>query len=208
MRRVAVIGAVAALAATATALGTGARVALPRTSAGTAGCGFERWPVKTLADALGRRLALSPVHSTTIPALAALPVAQGGQATRGAGAERRVYRVRALLTAASVEADSDVHLALADPFTGRTMIAEIPAPACTRGATPADRALMTHARAAFVRACGDPGAGGFTVYAAMTAVTVTGVGFFDFKHHQRGVAAKGIELHPVIRFSAPHCIRA
>jgi hypothetical protein len=29
-------------------------------------------------------------------------------------------------------------------------------------------------------------------------VRVTGVGFFDFLHGQRGVAPNGIELHPVL----------
>jgi hypothetical protein len=29
-------------------------------------------------------------------------------------------------------------------------------------------------------------------------VTVTGLGFFDFAHGQRGVAPNAIELHPVI----------
>jgi plastocyanin len=31
--------------------------------------------------------------------------------------------------------------------------------------------------------------------------TIRGVGFFDFKHGQRGVAPNGIELHPVLRLA-------
>jgi hypothetical protein len=34
-----------------------------------------------------------------------------------------------------------------------------------------------------------------------TPVQITGVGFFDFKHGQSGVAPNAIELHPVLRLS-------
>src|SRR5438034_6367879 len=34
------------------------------------------------------------------------------------------------------------------------------------------------------------------------SASVTGVGFFDFLHRQTGVAPNGIELHPVIGFTA------
>src|SRR6059036_1361944 len=34
-----------------------------------------------------------------------------------------------------------------------------------------------------------------------SALTVTGVGFFDFLHGQTGVAPNGIELHPVLGFA-------
>jgi hypothetical protein len=34
-------------------------------------------------------------------------------------------------------------------------------------------------------------------------VEVTGVGFFDFMHEQRGVAPNGIELHPVLDIRVP-----
>jgi len=37
---------------------------------------------------------------------------------------------------------------------------------------------------------------------------VTGVGFFDFWHGQRGVAPNAIELHPVLGFHATSCREA
>jgi hypothetical protein len=35
------------------------------------------------------------------------------------------------------------------------------------------------------------------------SVHVLGVGFFDFQHHQTGVAKNAIELHPVLRIDFP-----
>jgi len=112
--------------------------------------------------------------------------------------------VSAVLIAAKVEDDSDIHLVIADPHTGGTLIAELPALGCTAGATQHARLLMQRARVAFLKACGDPGAGDFAEYRHRSRATVTGVGFFDFFHGQRGVAPNEIELHPVVSFSG-HC---
>jgi hypothetical protein len=66
------------------------------------------------------------------------------------------------------------------------MIAEAPSPSCTGGATAFRRGQMSRARAA-VTVC--------------PSATVTGVAFFDFFHHQTGVATNAIELHPVLDFT-------
>jgi hypothetical protein len=165
-------------------------------------CVGKRWPVKTLADPAGRRLRLDRVQATTIEALRHDPFRPGGQSSRGGIVERTVYRVAAVLVAAKViEEDSDIHLVIADPQTGRSMIAELPAFGCTVGATRRARLLMQRARVAFLRACGDPSSSDYTEYSRSSRATVTGVGFFDFLHGQRGVAPNAIELHPVIRFA-------
>jgi hypothetical protein len=179
-------------------------VLLPATSAGTAGCGFERWPVKTLADAGARSIRLGSAQARSVQSLVGLTVAQGGRSSRGGAVERTVFRVHARLRAAKVESDSDIHLEIADPTTQKTMIAELPAFGCTRGATAAARKLMEQARAGFLKACGDPGSDTFTTYQPASA-TITGVGFFDFKHGQRGVAKNAIELHPVTAIKVVGC---
>jgi hypothetical protein len=164
-------------------------------------CGGKRLPVKTLADAAGRGLRLDRVQATTIEALRLLPARPGGESSRGDTVERTAYRVAARLVAAKViEDDSDIHLVIADPKTGGSMIAELPAFSCTVGATRQARLLMQRARAAFLRACGDPGTGDYAEYGRRSRATVTGLGFFDFLHGQRGVAPNAIELHPVIGF--------
>jgi hypothetical protein len=68
------------------------------------------------------------------------------------------------------------------------MIAEAPVAECTSGATASRRTQMKEARAA-VRLCDQ--------------ADLTGVAFFDFFHHQTGVAPNEIELHPILAF---HCL--
>ena len=148
---------VAAWAGARVAAGSSHAAAPVRTSTGIAGCGYERWPVKTLADRGGRAVDLTRRLTSAIFRLDRLRVARGGQTTR-AGAERHVYTVRAVLVAAKVEDDSDVHLELRDPaYPAATLIAELPALRCTLGARPAVRTQIARARGSFLRACGDPG---------------------------------------------------
>jgi hypothetical protein len=64
--------------------------------------------------------------------------------------------------------------------------------------------MMAAARDAFIAACGPPTGS----YRTITGTaTVSGVGFFDRIHGQRGVAPNGIELHPVLAFTARSCTR-
>jgi hypothetical protein len=92
--------------------------------------------VKTLADRSGRRLRLGHVQATTVEALRRLKRHQGGQSSRGGKAERTVYRVTARPVAAKVEDDSDIHLVIAAPRTGGTLIS-----GCQRSAAPEARAI-------------------------------------------------------------------
>jgi hypothetical protein len=69
------------------------------------------------------------------------------------------------------------------------MIAEIPAPECARGT--GFEAAYRRTREALL-----------TIRSG-TIVEVTGVGFFDFMHDQRGAAPNGIELHPVLVIRVP-----
>lgn len=164
-------------------------------------CGVERWAVKTLQDPAARRVDLHP-RPTTVGALRRLRAPASLPDSRLGGAERHTYRIVVRLVAAKFEGDSDIHLVVADPHTGGTMIVELPALGCTKHATPAARKLMERARAALLRACGDPGSN----FAELRGTaTIVGVGFFDFLHGQRGVAPNGIELHPVLAFSARSC---
>jgi hypothetical protein len=94
------------------------------------------------------------------------------------------------------ETDSDYHLVLSDSG-GRTMIAEIPAPQCI-ATSPFLAAIRVVRRV-------------FTAHSAPTRawqrprvqVMVSGVGFFDFKHGQSGVAPNAIELHPLLAIRWP-----
>jgi hypothetical protein len=177
-RRIAAVVLVAAIAA------VGARVAAPAPShsggfSAALSCGVERWSVKTLKD----RPLLLPARATTVANLTRLPAPGYLPARRRLASERRVYSVVASVTL-KPEADLDYHLVLRSG--GRTMIAEAPSSLCTSGATAARRKQMLAARIA-VREC--------------ARARIVGVGFFDYRHGQTGVAPNGIELHPVLGFA-------
>src|SRR5947209_12057832 len=85
------------------------------------------------------------------------------------------------------QTDSDVHLVLADKG-GRTIIAEIPAPQCV-GASSPFLSSIRYVRAKFT-ADFHPSS---SWQRPNKPVTIVGVGFFDFKHAQSGVAPNAIE---------------
>jgi hypothetical protein len=165
------------------------------------GCGTERWSVKTLADPAGRRLSLKP-KATTIGQLrrAKAPRKLGLQRSRGL--ERTTFRVTGRLIEMKLEDDLDIDLVIADPRTGSTMIAAFPNASCTRGATRKARAKMSRARAAVVAACGAPTSESRRLSGT---ATISGVGFFDRLRGQEGAAPNGVQLHPVVAFSASSC---
>ncbi len=163
-------------------------------------CGVQRWSVKTLSDADAERVDFTPV-TATVAELTALPVpAALPPDSRVAPVELKTYTVTAELVEAKLEADSDMHLVIADLHDAdTTMIVEFPAaPDCTLGADPQLVSQLQAARAAFVAAFGVPPSHRFMPLAGIAQIT--GVGFFDVIHAQRGVAPNGTELHPVLRF--------
>ena len=157
-------------------------------------CGVERWAVKTLSDPAATQVDLVP-RATTVAALRRLS-APPNLGARLPGAEMHTWRIRVRLLWSKLEDDSDVHLVVADPATGGTMIVELASPSCALG-SPAV-AQIGAARTALVRACGVPVRSFTRLHGT---ATIDGVGFFDFLHAQRGVAPNGIELHPVLRFA-------
>jgi DNA-binding FadR family transcriptional regulator len=173
----------------------------------------ERWAVKTAADADAQGMTGQAPTPTTIAELTALAVPAllppGG---RSDGAEKTVWQLTATLQEFGREADGDYHMVLADA-QGNTMIGEIPNPGDVT--SPSYFATqITDARTAFdghfnlVEDISAPSAQAAPAPADTTAfreasvtVTLTGLGFFDFAHGQRGVAPNAIELHPVIGIS-------
>jgi hypothetical protein len=118
------------------------------------------------------------------------------------GVETTTYRVRASLVEWKQQGDGDIHLVIADPRNlAATMIVEFPEQRCLSHSR--NRAAMLAARSAVLGACGAPRRTSFQPLAG--SATVKGVGFFDGVHGQPGVAPNGIELHPVLGFSAASC---
>jgi hypothetical protein len=161
--------------------------------------GLVRWAVKTLSDSDRVRVQFQqPVH-TTIAALVALPRPEVLSATgRADPVELTVYRVEARVLRRVTEVDRDYHMTVADPRdTTKTMIAEIPDPACAGACASGFAARYAAARRKlFDRMNAAPGD-------AHPLVVITGVGFFDYLHFQSGAAPNGIELHPVLDVEFP-----
>ena len=159
----------------------------------SAQCGVERWNVKTGVDPDANFIDLSSITPTTIASLVAIATpALLPDNSRVAPVETKVWVLNATLREYVRAYDSDYHMVLMDE-AGRTMIAEIPAPACVGSSSPF-AAGIANARSQF-NAMFTP-----TTFfqTANVPVQVTGVGFFDHLEGQQGVAPNGIELHPII----------
>jgi hypothetical protein len=166
----------------------------------TVECGVERWPVKTLTDARAKRINFDPVDSTVSDLRELQPPDISKSAKRQSG-EFTTYRLHVRLRSFKIEADSDIHLVVADAAdASKTMIVELPNAGCTRTAGAKARRQMAAARAALLRSCGAPSRSSFALLTG--TATITGVAFYDLLHGQRGVAPNGIELHPMLSFKA------
>jgi hypothetical protein len=163
---------------------------------GVTSCGVERWSIKTGTDAGARSInQKAPVpanifHLRALPAPASPPVK-----SRVKPVETSVYSVSAILLRYKYEVDSDIHLVVADTG-GRTMIAEMPAPQCVGASSPFLPSIR-YVRSKFTSLFHPSD----TCHRVNTPIQIAGVGFFDFKHGQSGVAPNAIELHPVLRFA-------
>ena len=161
-------------------------------------CGVERWAVKTLSDPDRERVQRRPVD-VTIEALVALPrpVVLSPE-VRADPVEVTVYRVEARLLWLFAEADGDYHLVLASPRdTTITMIAEVPDPGCAGACASGFATVYGQVRQKMMDYLNSPQS------EARPLVRITGVGFFDYLHGQRGVAPNGLELHPVLDVEFP-----
>jgi len=161
-------------------------------------CGTERWAVKTLSDSDAARVNFSPVPATVTDLRALAAPGALPQASRIAPTELTTFSVTANVVEFKIETDLDIHLVIADPNdAAATMIVEFPNAAdCSGAVSSTHRANMETARQALINLFGQPSSSHFTNIRG--TITVTGVGFFDFKHGQTGVAPNAIELHPVL----------
>ena len=162
-----------------------------------AGCGVLRWPVKTMSDADAGAVSRTP-QGATISALRAFPAPRvRPQNGRANSVEKTEFGVSGNVIKWGLEADSDLHLVLANANNSRqTIVLEVPDPSCVTGATTALRDSIAKARQDVLQALGPPPSG-VTALNAPAHVTVTGIGFFDFGH-STGHPPNAFELHPVL----------
>lgn len=157
-------------------------------------CGTVRWQVKTGIDSDANLIVLDKSHRATINTLIRKkPLGHPPHSARVKPTEVTLYVVTATMTDYKRSADDhDYHIVL-DDDKGHTMIAEIPDPSCVRDRGPL-ASKIKNARQQFDSEYTATG----SFKKANRRVKVTGVGFYDHIHGQRGVAPNGIELHPVL----------
>ena len=156
-------------------------------------CGVERWSVKTGTDSDALSVDLNTRVVRTIEQLRSLAAPDRPPwNSRLQATETSLFVIDANLVGYKLESDQDYHLVLQDAH-GETMIAEIPDPSCVGDDSPF-AAGIRHARQEFDAQ--------YTAMKRLTrvdvSVEITGIGFFDFRHGQTGVAPNPIELHPVL----------
>jgi hypothetical protein len=167
-------------------------------------CGTERWPVKTLSDPGAASVNMSPTPAAVSNLVAAAAPTESSNNTRLNDLEKETFIVHALLMGYKLETDHDFHLVIEDPQTHDTMIAEIPDPQCSGVCASIAEAQITQARTTFATAfAAAPPDASYTALTPPAAVTITGVGFFDFYHGQTGVAKNCVEIHPVLSIVLP-----
>lgn len=181
---------------------TGPALPAPESACGT-DCGTERWRIKTLSDASAASVNFTPKKKTVSWLIKRKPPAYLPETKRISKIETQTFQVSGLLEGYKKEDDGDFHLVLADPKDdSKTLIAEIPDKGCSGACTSAEAANFEAARNEFAQHVGNA-TSKFKEPAAPIPVVITGVGFFDFEHHQRGVAPNCVELHPVLKIEFP-----
>jgi hypothetical protein len=161
-------------------------------------CGAERWAVKTLTDQDASQISHDTVEVTISQLRALNAPAHKPQDARVGPPELTIFRVSGMLTEWGREGDGDYHLVVASPNSrSTTIIAEIPDLACEMVCGSPARSAFGQARQVIEATLGLP-TSAVRPLNRPRRVVLTGVGFFDFLHGQRGVAPNGIELHPVL----------
>ena len=84
-----------------------------------------------------------------------------------------------------------------DPETKETMVAEIISPLCPEAIASSQYDNYVKTYTYFVDKIGKP-TSKFKNVLNPKPITITGVGFWDYMHGQKGVANGGREIHPVL----------
>jgi hypothetical protein len=163
------------------------------------GCALTRSEVKGLRDPGAARIQFEAPIRTTIAALNALPPHCGPAGNRRVRDEEfRVYQVVGRITRVKREPDHDVHLVLEDPERrDARLVVELADPDHRGNVRSPYRANLAAAKRMLDELAAQSASGKLGDLNGMM-VRVTGVGFFDLHHFQRGRSRSCIELHPVL----------
>ena len=164
-----------------------------------AGCALNRPHVKSLRDPQAPQIQFDVPIRTTIKALNALPSHCGLALDHRVHAEEfRVYEVVGRITRVKHELDHDIHVVLQDPDDAHQyLVTESDDPDYRGNVASPYRAELGVARRMLEDLQHEAGAPELKDLEGLI-VRVTGVGFFDFGHFQKGRSRSCIELHPIL----------
>jgi hypothetical protein len=159
-------------------------------------CGEERWNIKTLSDPDTTLIKFNELKATTVSEQIDLARPEGRMEERQE-TETTDYTFACNLIGFKKEKDQDIHIVVADINTGERMVIEIANPECETVKTSGKYAQMKAVHDWFLDNIGIPH-NTFYYLPEPKEITVTGIGYWDFLHHQTGMAANGREIHPVL----------
>jgi hypothetical protein len=163
------------------------------------GCALTRSDVKALRDRDAARIAFDVVIPASVTSLNDVRPHCGPAGNRRRREEEfRVYQVVGRITRVRRERDRDVHIVLADLVHARDrLVIELGDPDTKKGRVSPYRDRLLSARRTFDDLQRELAVVSLRELEGRT-VRVTGVGFFDVNHFQRGRSRSCIELHPVL----------
>ncbi len=160
-------------------------------------CGVKRWDVKTLSDFDTTYIDFNHIVNSTIHYQINLPKPIG-QNTFRMKLEDTVYSIECYIIAFKKETDDkDIHVVIEDPKTKQTMVAEVISWECMSVQKTSRVKQFKELDEWFAENIGTPKTK-FTYLTNPKLVRLTGVGFFDFFHGQKGMSPNGREIHPVL----------
>ncbi len=172
------------------------------TPSANAACGY-RADIRGLADPLAGQVNRDPA-ARSVAGLLALdrPAGLGAASPRQLESEGRAVTLTAWLRGAIRTPQNTIELLISTGPEGPLLRARLVSPACSQGASEADRAAMEAARVAFLNRCGVPGASQWTQLGGQA--TLIGIPAWG-EPRTSGLdgAPTGIELAPVIAFEMP-----
>jgi uncharacterized protein YraI len=159
-------------------------------------CGKERWAVKTLSDEDTNRIDFSRIIRSTVHEQISLPKCSHNK--RRLSSETLVYAIDCLVVGFKRESeDKDIHVIIRDATTNETMVAEILGYECAAVQQTGRAKQFKQLHDWFIENIGHS-TSKFVYLQEPIPVRITGVGFFDFIHGQKGMASNGREIHPVL----------
>ena len=167
-------------------------------------CGTERWNIKTLSDKDTIKINFNEIIPSTVHEQVSLEKPHE-KITSRLDSETKVYSIKCFIVGYKKENnDKDIHIIIEDIDTDETMVAEIPSSECFEIQKTSRYLLFKQLQEWFTNNIGQPSSSKFTYLEKHIPVTITGVGFFDFMHGQKGMAENGREIHPVLSIKLNH----